>query len=57
MPKDAEVGLNKELSVECDAIGVPSPTIEWFKHTTPSDRQFNLNGEFNRPPDFELTLE
>lgn len=32
IPKDAEVGLNQELELECDAIGSPEPTFEWLKH-------------------------
>lgn len=27
-----EVGLGKEISIECDAVGLPVPTIYWLKH-------------------------
>lgn len=44
LPKDLfEVSLNKELSVECDAIGVPQPTIEWSKLSINSNERNHLN--------------
>lgn len=29
---DTEVGLNQDLSIECDATGQPRPTISWLRH-------------------------
>lgn len=42
IPKDVEIGLNQELSLECEAIGYPEPTVEWIRHV--SSKENNSNG-------------
>lgn len=35
VPKDqVEVGINQDVSLECEAIGSPQPSVEWFKHSS-----------------------
>lgn len=46
VPKNVEVGLNQELSIECDAIGSPPPTIEWLQHVKSVDSSSNSNGRY-----------
>lgn len=48
MPTDTEIGLNQDLSVECDAIGQPQPQITWTKHPSSSSTNHGSNGKFNQ---------
>lgn len=44
LPIDTEVGLNQDVSIECDAIGQPQPQITWTRHPTSANR--GLNGKY-----------
>lgn len=41
LPADTEVGLNQDVSVECDATSQPQPQIQWTKLSSSTVRGFN----------------